>query len=100
MSTTTEDREEEERGRWKQEIRREGVVEDRTEPLQVSDYTSLQPHLGEIDVFKIATLKINGLVSRKKVEIFNDFLRRQDIDILLLQEVAHSTIDTLRRYKT
>ena len=53
-----------------------------------------------MDLFKIATLNINGLASRKKAEMLEHFLRRQDIDILFLQEVALSTIDTLRSYKT
>jgi exonuclease III len=53
-----------------------------------------------MDVFKIATLNINGLASRTKVEMLEDFLRRQEIDILFLQEVAHSTIQPLRSYKT
>ena len=34
VSTTTEAREEEERGRGKQEIRSGGVVEDRTQPIE------------------------------------------------------------------
>ena len=50
-------------------------------------------------MFKIATLNINGLASRTKVEMLDDFLRRQDIGILFLQEASHSTIDTLRRCK-
>jgi exonuclease III len=53
-----------------------------------------------MDVFKIATLNINGLASRTKVEILQDFLRRREKDIPFLQEIAHSTIDTLRSYKT
>ena len=51
-------------------------------------------------MFKIATLNINGLASRTKVDMLQDFLRREEIDILFLQEVAHSTIDTLSSYKT
>jgi len=41
-----------------------------------------------MDVFKIATLNINGLDSRTKVQMLDD-LRQQEIDILFLQEVAH-----------
>jgi len=52
-----------------------------------------------MDVLKIATLNINGFASRTKVEMLEIFLRRQEIDILFLQEVAHSTIGTLRSYK-
>jgi len=32
--------------------------------------------------------------------MLEDFLRREEIGLLFLQEVAHSTIDTLRSYKT
>lgn len=32
--------------------------------------------------------------------MLEDFLRRQEIDIIFLQEVAHSTTDALRNYKT
>jgi len=53
-----------------------------------------------MDVFKIARLNISGLASRIKVEILEDFLQRREIDILFLQEVVHSIIDTLRNYKT
>jgi len=49
-----------------------------------------------MDVFEIATLNINGLASRTKVEMLEGFLLRQEIDILFLQEVANSAIDTLR----
>jgi len=68
--------------------------------LQVSKYTSDQPQIGGMEVFKIATLNINGLTSRREVEVLEDFRRRQEIDILYLQEVANSTIETQRRYKT
>jgi len=53
-----------------------------------------------MDVFKIVTLNINGLSSRIKVEMLEDFLRRQEIGILFLHEDAHSTIDALRSNKT
>jgi exonuclease III len=53
-----------------------------------------------MDVFKFATLNINVLASRTKVEMLQDFLRRKEIDILFLQEVAHSTIDALRSCMT
>ena len=41
----------------------------------------------------IATLNIKGLASRIKVEMLEDFLRRQEIDYLFLQEVVHCTIE-------
>ena len=45
-------------------------------------------------------ININGLASRTKVEMLEDFLRRQEIDFLFLPEVVHSTVDTLCSYKT
>jgi len=35
-----------------------------------------------MDVLKIATLNINGLISRTRMNMLDDFLRRQDLDIL------------------
>jgi len=49
---------------------------------------------------KVATLNINGLVSRTKLVMFDEFVRRQEIDILILQEVTHPTFDTPRGYKS
>jgi len=46
----------------------------------VSYYTSDQPHLREMDVFKIATLNINRLAARTKVEMLEDLLLRREID--------------------
>ena len=51
-------------------------------------------------MLKIAKLNNSGLSSRTKVEMLEDFLRRQEIDIIFLQEVAHCTIDTLCSYMT
>jgi len=79
-------------------IRERSRTSERT--LQVSNYTSDQPHLRGMDVFNIATLNINGLASKTKVEMLEDFLRREEMDILFLQEFAQSTIDTLLHYKT
>jgi len=43
--------------------------------------------------FKIATLSINAISSN----MLEYFLRRQDIDFALLQEVSHTTLNTIRR---
>jgi exonuclease III len=51
-------------------------------------------------VFKIATLNINGLATRTRMEMLQDFVRRQEIDILFLQQLAHPTLNELRNYKT
>ena len=49
-----------------------------------------------MNVFKISTLNINGLATRTRMEKLQDLLRRQVIDILFLQEVAHPILNELR----
>jgi len=49
-----------------------------------------------IKPFKVAKLNINGLRSTTKMRMLNDFLRRQDIDVALLQEVTHNDLDSFR----
>ena len=49
-------------------------------------------------VVKIATLNINGITSKTRIGMLEDFLRRQDIDFALLQEVTRADLTTLRRY--
>lgn len=51
-------------------------------------------------MFKIATLSINGLASWTKMAMLEDFLRREEIDILLLQEITHPNFDAFLSYKT
>ena len=53
-----------------------------------------------MDVIKLATLSINGLTSRTRVEMLEDFLRRQDIHILFLQEVTHPNLYRFCSYQT
>jgi len=49
---------------------------------------------------QIATLIINGIISRTRLEMLQGFLRQSDIDILFLQVVTHPNLDVLRGYKT
>lgn len=51
-----------------------------------------------IHTFKVATLNINGLRSTTEMRMLNDVLRRQYIDIALLQEVTHNGFDSFRGY--
>jgi exonuclease III len=39
-------------------------------------------------VYRIATLNINGITSQTKMAMLADFVTKQDIDVLLLQEVS------------
>ena len=48
--------------------------------------------------YKIATININGIASHLRLWMLEDYLRQQDIDIVLLQEVTHTKITSFRRY--
>jgi hypothetical protein len=46
--------------------------------------------------YKIATLIINVISSNARVQMLEDFLWRQDVEFALLQEVSHTTLNTIR----
>ena len=48
--------------------------------------------------YKIATLNINGIATYTKMSMLGDFLKRQDIDIALLQEVTHNNFTNIHEY--
>jgi exonuclease III len=52
-----------------------------------------------LHTYKIATLNINGIASHTKMSMLDDFLKRQDIDVALLQEVTHTDFTTIHGYK-
>ena len=49
---------------------------------------------------KIATLNINGITSRAKVDMLENFLRVHDIDILFAQEVTSPETTNIGGYET
>jgi exonuclease III len=49
-------------------------------------------------VIKVATLNINGIVTKTRIVILEDVFRRQVIDLALLQEVTRGGLTTLLRY--
>lgn len=53
-----------------------------------------------MNILKLATLNINGLYSRTRVEMLHEFLREQDIDILYIQKVTHLNLCELRGFTT
>jgi exonuclease III len=53
-----------------------------------------------MNILKIATLNVNGLHTRARKEMLHDFLRKQEIDILYLQEVIHPKLNELQGYTT
>jgi exonuclease III len=51
------------------------------------------------DIYKIAPLNINGISSGMIMMMLQEFLQKQEIDILLSQEVTHTEFDMIRGYK-
>ena len=51
-----------------------------------------------LQIFKIATININVISSNARLQMLEDLLWLQDIDFTLLQEVLHTTLNTIRRY--
>jgi len=52
------------------------------------------------EIFKIATLNINGMTAEGRMGMLNEFMHKQEIDIILLQEVTHTDFESIRGYKT
>jgi exonuclease III len=48
----------------------------------------------------IATLNINGITSSTRTQMLRSFIYKQDLDILLLQEVTHPCCENLAGYAT
>jgi len=48
------------------------------------------------DTYKIATQNINGLSAMTRMRMLAEFLHKQEIDIILLQEVTHNDFDMIR----
>ena len=51
-------------------------------------------------IYKVATLNINGITSAIRLRMLEEFLHKQDIDIILLQEVTDPNLNALHRYTT
>jgi exonuclease III len=47
------------------------------------------------DIYKVATLNINGLMSHLRIAMLEDFLIKHEIDILFLQEVTQPVFENL-----
>jgi len=48
--------------------------------------------------YEIATLHINGIATQTKMSMLANFLKKQDIDVTLLQEVTHNDFTTTYGY--
>jgi Exonuclease III len=49
---------------------------------------------------KIATLNVNCVSAMTRLRMLTEFLHKQETDIILLQEVAHTNFDLIRGYNT
>jgi exonuclease III len=50
------------------------------------------------EIYKIATLNINGMATPPRIAMLEDFLQKQEIDIILLQEVTRPVFDDIRDF--
>jgi exonuclease III len=50
------------------------------------------------NIYKLATLNINGVASQLRIAILEDFLIKQQTDIIFLQEDTQPVFDKLRGY--
>jgi exonuclease III len=53
-----------------------------------------------MNMYKIATININGIANRTRIWMLGDFLKEQTIDIALLQEVTHPQVGQIHSYTT
>jgi hypothetical protein len=49
-----------------------------------------------VDIYKIATLGVNGMSSKMGMSMLDEFFHKQEIKILLLQEVTHIEFEMIR----
>ena len=50
------------------------------------------------EVYKIATLNINGMATTLRISMLEDFLQKQEIDIIILEEVTQPVFDDIRGF--
>jgi hypothetical protein len=51
------------------------------------------------DIYKIVTPSFNGISSGMRMRMLEEFLQKQEIDILFLQQVTRTEFDMIRGYK-
>jgi len=50
------------------------------------------------NIYSIASLNINGIANQTRIQMLQEFIWKQDIDIVLLQEVTNRAIEQIRNY--
>jgi exonuclease III len=54
--------------------------------------------LAKLHSYKIATININGLATQTPITMLEDFLHKQEKDIIFLQEVTRLVFDDIRGF--
>jgi exonuclease III len=54
----------------------------------------------QMQAVRIASLNINGATAASKLDMLTDFLYRQEITIIFLQEETHNEVARIRGYDT
>jgi ABC-type polysaccharide/polyol phosphate transport system ATPase subunit len=62
--------------------------------------TRWQPLITMANIYKIATFNVTGISSGMRMRVLEEFLQKQEIDILLVQEVTYNEFDMIREVKT
>jgi exonuclease III len=50
------------------------------------------------DIYKIATFNVNGMATPPRIAMLEDFLQKQEIDVILLQEVTRPVFGDIRGF--
>ena len=59
-----------------------------------------RPHPHGMHILKIATININGITTSTRTDMLRDFIHKQELDIIFLQEVMHPNTLDFRGYNT
>lgn len=54
--------------------------------------------LAMVESYKIATFSFNGMAAQPRIAMLEDFLHKQEIDIIFLQEVTRLVFDDIRGF--
>jgi len=50
------------------------------------------------EIYKVVALNVNGISAEGRMGMLNEFIQKQEIDIILLQEVTHTDFEMIRGY--
>ena len=50
------------------------------------------------EIYRIATVNINGIKATGRMRMLHDFIQKQELDIILLQELIHQDFAIIQGY--